>query len=113
MLVIEECPNPSSDYYIIPLLENKNKNYNRIFLKDFEMFSINHQSLDLNTIVIVRYLNKKIKQWLANNRTKIEKIIYFMDDDLFDLKALRCLPKRYAWKIFKHAYIYKDWLKKK
>lgn len=109
MLIFEESPNPSTDYYIKPLLKHKNLNYKTISFKDFE---INQQVPASNTLIIVRYLNRKLKHWIENNRKKVEKIVYFMDDDLFDFKVLKYLPKRYAWKIFSRAYLYKDWLRK-
>jgi hypothetical protein len=47
--------------------------------------------------------------WSCDPETKI---VYFMDDDLFDLGALRGLPWWYRWKVFSRAWIYRSRLKK-
>jgi len=75
---------PTHLYYIAPLLK-----YNRS-LKNYK--------------IIVRYF--LFKDFLK----KKENLIYFMDDDLWDLKALKHVPLKYAWKIFSKAYIYKPWV---
>ena len=61
-------------------------------------------------IFIVRYLTDAVLKWIEKNRVKIEKIYYLMDDDLFDLKVLKELPLRYAWKIFNKALRFKSWI---
>ncbi len=104
--IIEENKNPSTDYYIKPFLENKNLNF----------ISLNHEELpnfklaQRTKIFIVRYLTSEVLRWINVNRSNIESIYYFMDDDLFDLKVLNDLPVKYALKIFKKAWKFKKWL---
>ena len=76
--------NPTISYYIKPLLDKKKLN---------------------SFIFLIRYVDFK---YVINS--KENSFIYFMDDDLWDLKALRYVPLRYAWKIFSKAYIYKPWI---
>jgi len=60
-----------------------------------------------SVVVIVRYTNARLISYLKEHRSKIKHLIYFMDDGLWDLKALFSLPPLYAWRLFKKAYIWK------
>jgi hypothetical protein len=104
--IIEENINPSTDYYIKPFLENRNLNFVRLNHKELQNFKLQQRA----KIFIVRYLTDNVLKWMKANSSNIETIYYFMDDDLFDLKGLKDLPLRYAFKIFKKAWRFKNWL---
>jgi hypothetical protein len=90
----------------MPLLENKGLKFIRITHREI----INILVEERTVIFIVRYLTDAVLKWIEKNRVKIEKIYYLMDDDLFDLKGLKELPLRYAWKIFNKALRFKSWI---
>jgi hypothetical protein len=90
----------------MPLLENKGLKFIRITHREL----INILVEERTVIFIVRYLTDAVLKWIENNRVKIEKIYYFMDDDLFDLKGLKELLLRYAWKIFNKTLRFKNWI---
>ncbi|MFN4132000.1 MAG: glycosyltransferase family 1 protein [Caldimicrobium sp.] len=105
--IIEECRNPSTDYYILPFLELSGYK-NRIRILNSPPEEIIEGNL---TLLFVRYVTIDWFQFVRKNFKKIKKLIYFMDDDLFDLSAWKGLPLRYVKKIFFNAYIWKKWLK--
>jgi len=105
-IILEEEINPSTDYYIVPLLENKNLIFTRLNYQTLNDFKLEENA----KVFLVRYLTNKVLKWLKKYKSKIDKIYYFMDDDLFDLKALKDLPLRYAFKIFHKAWKFKNWL---
>uniref|UniRef100_A0A7V5XGA3 Glycosyltransferase family 1 protein n=1 Tax=Thermodesulfobacterium geofontis TaxID=1295609 RepID=A0A7V5XGA3_9BACT len=105
-IIIEENINPTTDYYIVPLLKNKNLNFIRLTHKELSNFVFSERV----RLLIVRYLTGEVLRWIKKSVDIIDKIYYFMDDDLFDLKALKDLPLRYAFKIFNKAWKFKNWL---
>jgi len=105
--VVEERRNPTTDYYIVPALEVSGIIQNAVILSK-PPEEINKGA----TFIFVRYISDAWKNFVELNRRKIRRIIYFMDDDLFNLKILKELPLRYAIKIFSLAYTRKNWLLK-
>jgi len=105
-IIIEENKNPTTDYYVVPLLENKNLKFIRLNHKEVLNFLLEKKA----KIFIVRYLTDEVLKWIEKNRVKIEKIYYLMDDDLFDLKGLKELPFKYAYKIFNKAWRFRSWI---
>jgi len=63
-------------------------------------------------VILVRYLTPKLLIHIVRNRKNIERLIYFMDDGLWDIKAIGSLPPSYAFRLLKRAYIYKYLLPK-
>lgn len=105
ILVFQEHSNPTTDYYILPLLDFT------ALSCEVKICSEPPEKIEDNTIVIfIRYLFSKWKNFVEKNRNKIIRIIYFMDDDLFDLKSFWGLPLSYIYKIYSLAYRRKKWL---
>ena len=101
--IFEENQNPSTDYYILPALKKAGYSPFRINLADKKYPELDNHS----AIFIVRYANKNLINYIKKYRKKIKKLVYFMDDGLWDLKVFSTLPYRYAAKLFLKAYIYK------
>lgn len=100
VLIYEEKENPSTDYFIHPLLYFKNYEFKRLDTK---------MSLEDNTIIIIiRYLSHELLRFIKKNFNNISNIIYFMDDDLWDYKVLYNIPFKYAIKIYRNALSYKN-----
>ncbi len=101
--IFEEKINPSTDYYLIPAF----KKYD-FFIKRISIWADSFTDIEDGAwVVVVRYLNKKLVKFLNKSKSKIERLIYFMDDGLWDLNTLKDLPFKYAIRIFKKAYLYK------
>lgn len=99
--VLSEGRSASTDYFITPWLTRNGYSV--------ELFDIHHTpSSEILTappsmIVISRYLNRGWVSLLEAAACEGVKIVYFMDDDLFDWHALAGLPWRYRWKILRRA----------
>lgn len=106
VLILEEINNPTTDFYIIPFLNHKKLSYLKLRLDEIKKFQPNKNII----IFIVRYLTKDVIHWVERYRQLIEQTYYFMDDDLLDLKGLKELPLRYAWKIFNKTLRFKNWI---
>lgn len=103
--IVEEQSNPSTEYYILPAFKVLNLG------ERIRIFNNPKEILKKNIIIIfVRYLTKNWIKFVEQNKDYIKKIIYFMDDDLFDLKSYKSLPLRYIKKIYLKAYRWKRWL---
>ena len=100
--VFEEAPNPSSDYYILPFLNAKGLDVRRISIySDYPPIEKD------SSVFVVRYLNRRLIKHIKTYRDNIAKLVYFMDDGLWDLKAISSVPLLYAWRLFRKAYVYK------
>lgn len=101
--VIQESPNPTADFYF----PNRNKK-NDIYLNTPpEKCSF----LPTDTVIFIRYISAR---WLRYFRqlaaASCPNLIFFIDDDVFDLNMHRGLPWRYRWKLFHLAAKHKKQL---
>ncbi|WP_417223683.1 glycosyltransferase family 1 protein [Amphritea sp.] len=106
--VVEESVNPSSDFFVIPELKRQGYEVRRFGFGALP----SPDQLTGKVIVFVRYVPKRWKQLIDRLGKKIEKLIYFMDDDLFSLSALSGLPLKYQLKLLRYAFLSQQWLKK-
>lgn len=108
LYIIEEQPNPSSDYYVHAAIKHTKLNIIKCGFKDLP----DQEALNGAIIIFVRYIPHKWTKLIGASRDQIKQIIFFMDDDLMDVKATRRMPIHYQWKIFSLATIKHSWLKK-
>mgnify|MGYP001824860958 FL=1 len=109
-IILHEKPNPTSEFYIEPLLQSKAADYRLCSLIESPpVITDNSQKISL---IIVRYLNSKWRKWIDANRNHIQRIIYFMDDDVFDPGSHKHLPLDYQFKLFRLAYRFRSWVLK-
>lgn len=104
--IVEEAENPSTEYYILPALK-------MLALDDrVRIFNNPPKGMEREKIIIIfiRYLNREWIRFVEKNRDHISKIIYFMDDDLFDSTSWGALPLKYIKKIYMNSYRWKSWL---
>jgi len=102
-LVLSEGATASTDYFVLPYL--KKLDYSTV-LRDARLAAMEVDELrGFQLVVISRYLPRKWKQALRSFREAGGRIVYFMDDDLFDMRALKGLPARYQWKILRFALL--------
>ena len=107
VIVVQERGNPSTDYFILPLLTSLH----------CSVEIINHYgpigsiSLKGKTVIFVRYVPARWKLYIKSNHQDVGNVIFFMDDDLFDLSASMGMPLRYRVKLFRLAARHQKWLR--
>lgn len=105
-LIVEQAANPTTDFFVRPLLSAAGMEPKRMKLDEPPPPALKERS-----VVFVRYLSPGWRRWVETNREQLDQIIYFMDDDLFDLRAHTGLPLRYRWKLYYLAWRHQQWLR--
>lgn len=106
--LIEERPNPSTDYFVLPALKARGHPIQRhAFGQPLPPLA----QLTQASIVFVRYIPPPWVKLIERHRARIGELIYFMDDDLFDLTAAHGTPWRYRLKLARLATWRQQWLK--
>lgn len=109
-IILSEGHTATTDYYLVPHLESLG--YSISFCDSrFQPPEIANFS-NCQMIIISRYISSEWLLFLKKIQSSNLKIVYFMDDDLFDLRALQGLPKRYQWKILTKALRHRSQLQK-
>ncbi|WP_299201290.1 glycosyltransferase family 1 protein [uncultured Amphritea sp.] len=103
--IIQAGKNPSTDFFIKPELQNTEVSQYHCFEPPPSL----PPKAGLS-IIFVRYLSKAWLRWVERYRNLIDQLIYFMDDDLFDMATHRGLSTVYRWKLYYNACRYKSWL---
>jgi hypothetical protein len=107
-IILSEGYTATTDYYLVPYLENLGYCFSlldyRLNPPEIAYFA------DCQLIIISRYISYQWLVLLKKLHQSNIKIIYFMDDDLFDLQALVGLPWGYRWRIFTKALRYRSQL---
>ncbi|MEH6472467.1 MAG: glycosyltransferase [Halopseudomonas sp.] len=109
--IVEEQPNPSTDFFVEPALATAGcDSATRIVRCRFtELPKV--EALNGAVVIFVRYVPKPWKQLVESARDQISQIIFFMDDDLLDLGASKGMPWRYRIKLARLATLRKRWLR--
>lgn len=61
-------------------------------------------------MVIIRFITPQWQQAIEQHIEKLSRVVYFMDDDLFDPSALKSLPKEYRTKIMRRSAAQHRWI---
>ena len=104
--VVEEGPNPSTDYFVLPALKHEVNPVIRCTWADLP----SEQDLAYSSVIFVRYVPVNWKQRIAQVRSTLVRLVYFMDDDLFNYQASAGLPWKYRYKLAVHATRHQAWL---
>jgi len=106
--LVQECPNPSSDFFVRPLLATGTHQIIPCGFTDLPA------PKDLNdaVIVFVRYIPQAWIKLIEASRPKLARRVFFMDDDLLDFKAAKGMPWRYRFKLARLSTRHLAWLKK-
>lgn len=100
-LVLQQGPNPSTDYYIRPRGEASGC---PVRYRDLDRDAPSPDDLQPGTrVVIVRYLNPMWADALRRYQPQLAGIVYFMDDELLDPQAWRGLPAPYRQKLQRYC----------
>jgi len=108
-IVLSEGATASTDYFLFPYLHSLGYRATLVDTRVVPSESLHVAGCHL--VVISRYLPSKWLGLLEQLRRQGATIAYFMDDDLFDLRALQGLPWRYKWKIVSRALTHKRFLR--
>ena len=108
IFLVEERPNPSSDYFVLPALRAMGAEVRRCGFSEVPTRS----ELDGAVVVLVRYVPAPWRRWIESGRSRIRQLVFFMDDDLLDIAASRGLPWRYRWKLARLAAWQQGWLRR-
>jgi hypothetical protein len=106
-LVVDSGPNPSTDFFVKPLLKKRAIDA-RFLTCEAELPEVSQHSA--YSVVFVRYLSPAWRSWVIRNRQHINKLVYFMDDDLFDTASWAGQRWGYRWRLYTRAYRFKRWL---
>ncbi|WP_020682483.1 glycosyltransferase [Marinobacterium rhizophilum] len=106
-LIVEQAANPSTDFFILPKLENGDFRCERLLLYDGPP----DDGGEIDRVIFVRYITPQWRRWVERNKASLGKVVLFMDDDLLDLKAHSGLPWRYRWKLLQLIWRHQRWLK--
>lgn len=98
---------PTADYFLKPYLEQLGYEVSLLDGSCEPMVSA-FDTQRCQLVVVSRYVSGCWFAALERLRRQGAKLVYFMDDDLFDLTALQGLPWRYRWKIFSRAWMHRN-----
>lgn len=104
--LVEEQPNPSSDFYILPAVSVSGLRIIRCGLADLPAA----EDLDGAIVIFVRYVSPEWAGLVARVRPRLRRLVFFMDDDLLDTAASAGLPLRYRFKLLRYAGRWRNWL---
>lgn len=100
-LVLQQGPNPSTDYYIRPRAQASGC---PVRYRDLDREAPVPDDLQPGTrVVIVRYLNPAWAEALRRHQAQLAGIVYFMDDELLDPQAWDRLPAPYRQKLQRYC----------
>ena len=106
--IVEEGPNPSTDYFVLPLVTRAQATVLRCSWDQLPAAS----DLQGASVIFVRYVTAAWRALIEQTRHSLARLIYFMDDDLFDWKAAKGLSWRYRIKLLRRATWQSKWLLK-
>lgn len=104
--LVEEQDNPSTDYFVLPVVMATGLNVIRCGFKDLPT----QEDLESALIVFVRYVPDGWARLVSSVSGSLAGIVFFMDDDVLDLRASSGMPLRYRFKLARLSAIKKSWL---
>ncbi len=105
--VVEEHDNPSSEYFVLPNVQAYGCPVHQCKWSDVP----DRQELRDAVVVFVRYVPPAWKKLVAGSRSMLHELVFFMDDDLFDLGATRGLAPWYRFKLMRYSRWQVGWLR--
>ena len=106
VILVEERPNPSSDFFVLPCLQRLGATVQRCRFNQLPAAA----TLTGKTIIFVRYVPKCWRE-LVQQATGVAQVILFVDDDVLDPSASVGMPWRYRLKLWRWCYQAQGWLR--
>ncbi|PPD40946.1 MAG: hypothetical protein CTY16_16755 [Methylobacter sp.] len=108
VFLIEECANPSTDFFILPILVFGGHTVVRCNHHDLPA----RDALTQAIVIFVRYVPANWAKLVAASRQQLRALIFFMDDDVLDFSASVGMPPVYRYKLAKLALRQRAWLRR-
>ena len=105
--LVEEGPNPSTDYFLKPALKPLARPIVRC---SWTSPLPTAQALAGATVIFVRYVPTVWKHLVNQAHHSLVELVYFMDDDLWDYRAAAGLSWKYRFKLARYATRHRRWL---
>jgi glycosyltransferase involved in cell wall biosynthesis len=106
--VVEERANPSSDYFVLPALARAGLPVVRCGFADLPPPA----ALAGAAVVFVRYVPAPWVRLVDAVRADLAQLVFFMDDDVLDVRASTGVPWRYRVKLARLAAWRSGWLRR-
>jgi glycosyltransferase involved in cell wall biosynthesis len=106
VMIVEERDNPSTAYFLLPALRRLACPVTRHGFNDLPDPAETEGAM----LIFVRYLPRAWRRLAAAQRAKLSRLVFFMDDDLFDAAASRGAPLRYRFKLWRLSARWRGWL---
>lgn len=106
--LIDELPNPSTDFFVMPALRRLGGKVVRCGFNDVP----DKPDLVGARLVFVRYISQSWRKRVDQVRGDLAALIYFMDDDVLDIAASAGLSLYYRYKLLTLAARHRNWLQK-
>ncbi|MDD5273287.1 MAG: glycosyltransferase [Methylovulum sp.] len=108
VFLVEECANPSTDFFILPALLANDCTIVRCRHDDVP----DRAALTAAIVVFVRYVPTAWARLISACRTDLRALVFFMDDDVLDFAASAGMPLSYRYKLAKLALRQRAWLRR-
>jgi hypothetical protein len=106
LYLVEEQPNPSSDFFVLPAVSRASFHVVRCGFADLPSPS----DLAGATVIFVRYVPSAWAKLIESVRPSLRALVFFMDDDVLDMAASAGMPLRYRFKLARLAAWRAGWL---
>jgi hypothetical protein len=106
--VVEEQSNPSTDCYVLPALGACGLRALRCGFNDLP----DAAELTGAVVVFVRYVPRAWAKAVTAARPRLRASVFFMDDDVLDIRASAGTPWHYRWKLARLAAARRGWLRR-
>lgn len=106
--LVEEQPNPSTDFFVMPACQGAGRRVHRRGFDDVPSV----EALAGAVVVFVRYVPAAWRSRVWEARARLIDLVFFMDDDVLDVRAAQGMPWRYRYKLFHLAARHAGWLRR-
>ncbi|OGS95967.1 MAG: hypothetical protein A3H31_03195 [Gallionellales bacterium RIFCSPLOWO2_02_FULL_57_47] len=108
IFLVEEQPNPSTDFFVLPAVVHTGLRVVRCGFADLPAPA----DLEGAAVVFVRYVPSAWARLIDAVRPRLHSLAYFMDDDLLDVDASAGMSWRYRFKLARLAAWRRGWLRR-
>lgn len=108
IFLVEEQANPSTDFFVLPAVAAAGRPVRRFGFDEIPAAA----ELRGGVVLFVRYVPTAWVRLVEAVRPDLDRLIYFMDDDLLDYGATAGLPWRYRFKLARLAAWRRGWLRR-
>ncbi|MBU0620468.1 MAG: glycosyltransferase family 1 protein [Gammaproteobacteria bacterium] len=108
LYLVEEQPNPSTDFFVLPAVSRVACNVMRCGFAELPAPA----ELVGATVVFIRYVPTAWMRLVESVRPSLRALVFFMDDDVLDAGASAGMPLRYRYKLWRLSVRRREWLQR-